>query len=138
MILLKTGILIISSSFIVSTTLLLLVFFYPSQAQSTGGISISQSNTINLDISNITLGDSPTGLISVNGIVFNNSTESVENIRVDVTLFDANNNTIRDTSRYISSAFYIFEPGSTVNFNFLMSTGDFDYYTARAYADRIQ
>jgi hypothetical protein len=112
--------------------------FYPSQAQSTGGISISQSNTVNLDISNITLGDSPTGLISVNGIVINNSSESVENIKVDVTLYDANNNTIRDTSRFVSSAFYIFEPGSTVNFNFLMSTGDFNNYVARAYADRIQ
>ncbi len=121
-----------------STTLLLLVFFYPSQAQSTGGISISQSNTVNLAISNITLGDSPTGLISINGVVFNNSTESVDNIKVEITLYDANNNTIRDTSRFISSAFYIFEPGSTVNFDFLMSTGDFNYYTARAYGDRIQ
>ncbi len=136
--LLKSGIINISSSFIISTTLLLLMSFYPSQAQSTSGISISQSNVINLAISNITLGESPTGLISVNGKVFNNSTESVENIQVDVTLHDANNNTIRDTSRFISSAFYVFEPGSTVNFNFLMSTGDFNYYTARAYADRIQ
>jgi hypothetical protein len=136
--LLKSGIIIISISFIISTTLLFLISFYPSQAQLTGGVSISQSNTINLAISNITLGDSPTGLISVNGIVFNNSTESVENIKVDVTLYDANNNTIRDTSRFISSAFYIFDPGSNVTFNFLMSTGDFDYYTARAYADRIQ
>jgi hypothetical protein len=115
-----------------------MISFYPSQSQSTGGISISEPNAINLAISNITLGDSPTGLISVNGIVINNSTESVENIKVDVTLYDANNNTIRDTSRFISSAFYIFEPGSTVNFNFLMSTGDFNNYTARAYADRIQ
>jgi hypothetical protein len=136
--LLKSGIIILSSSFIISTTLLLLISFYPSQAQSTGGISISQPNTINLAISNITLGDSPTGLISLNGVVFNNSTERVENIKVDVTLYDANNNTIRDTSRFISSAFYIFEPGSTVNFDFLMSTGDFNYYTARAYGDRIQ
>lgn len=136
--LLNFGIIIISSTLAISTTLILWMPLYSSQAQPTGGISISQSNTINLDISNITLGDSPTGLISINGIVFNNSTESVENIKVDVTLYDANNNTIRDTSRFISSAFYTFEPGSTVNFNFLMSTGDFDYYTARAYADRVQ
>lgn len=136
--LLKFGIIIIGSSLTISTTLLLLMSFYPSQAQSTGGISTSQSNSVNLDISNITLGDSPTGLISINGVVFNNSTEGVENIKVDITLYDANNNTIRDTSRFVSSAFYIFEPGSTVNFDFLMSTGDFDYYTARAYGDRIQ
>jgi hypothetical protein len=136
--LLKFGIMIIASSLTISTTLLLLMSFYPSQAQSTGGISISQSNTVNLAISNITLGDSPTGLISINGVVFNNSTESVDNIKVEITLYDANNNTIRDTSRFISSAFYIFEPGSTVNFDFLMSTGDFNYYTARAYGDRIQ
>ena len=136
--LLKFGIMIIGSSLTISTTLLLLVSFYPSQAQSSGGISISQSNTVNLAISNITLGDSPTGLTSINGVVFNNSTESVENIKVEITLYDANNNTIRDTSRFISSAFYIFEPGSTVNFDFLMSTGDFNYYTARAYGDRIQ
>ncbi len=57
---LKSGNIIISSSFMISTTMLLLMSFYPSQAQSTGGISTSQSNTINLAISNITLGESPT------------------------------------------------------------------------------
>ncbi len=106
-------------------------------AQPTDTISRIQSTQVNLEISNITLGYSPTGLIAVNGIIFNNSTENVNNLKVEVTLYNANNNTISETTRFVSSAFYMYEPGTTENFSFLMGTEDFQYYDARAYADRI-
>lgn len=133
----KPDIIVIGSNLMILTTLLLAMTFYQSQAQLTDDIPTSEPNIINLALSNITLGDSATGLTSVNGIVFNNSSENVENIKVDVTIYDANNNTMRETSRFITGPFTVFEPGSTENFNFLMITEDFHNYTARAYADRV-
>jgi hypothetical protein len=111
--------------------------FYYTVAQPTNSTLPLKSNQVNLAVSNITLGYSPTGLIAVNGIILNNSTDNVENIKVDVTLYDANNITISETTRFISSAFYTYEPGSSENFSFLMGTENFQYYTARAYGDRI-
>ncbi len=130
---------IISSSLLIitSTLLYLLSPYCYVVAQPTNSISQIQSTQVNLEISNITLGSSPTGLIAVTGIILNNSTENVENLKVDVTLYNSNNIPISETTRFVSSAFYIYEPGTTENFSFLMGTEDFQYYTARAYADRI-
>lgn len=97
----------------------------------------SQPNVIVLSISNMSITDSATGLTSVTGIVLNNSTENVDNIKVDVTLYDANNITLRETSRFVTGPFTVYEPGSVERFSFLMSVEDFDYYTARAYAERV-
>jgi hypothetical protein len=113
--------------------------FYPAQAQlSDDTLASSDPSILNLAISNMTLGESATGLTSVNGIVINNSSENVENVKVDVTIYDTSNNVLRETSRFITNPFTIFEPSSTENFNFLMSAGDFHNYTAKAYADKAQ
>lgn len=125
-------------SLIILATLSLALNFNFSHAQLTDNLPTSNPNTINLEISNITLGSSATDLISVDGIVLNNSTENVENLKIDVIIYDANNNTIRETSRFISSPFTIYEPASTENFSFLLSTNDFHNYTANAYADIAQ
>ncbi|MDN5845549.1 MAG: hypothetical protein L0H53_04665 [Candidatus Nitrosocosmicus sp.] len=97
----------------------------------------SQPNIILLSTSNISITDSATGLISVTGIVLNNSTENVMNIKFDVTLYDADNSTIRETSRFITGPFTVYEPGLVERFSFLMSVEDFDHYTAGAYAERV-
>lgn len=55
---------------------------------------------------------------------------------IDVTIYDADNNAIIETSRFILSPFTIYEPTSIENFDFLKSAGDFHNYTAYAYADR--
>lgn len=106
---------------------------FPSQAQV-----IDSDNRINLAISNITLGESATGLTSVNGVVLNNSTMDVENIQMDVVLYDVNNNTIQDTSRFITTPFTIVKPNSTETFEFLMLTEEYDRYSAKAYAERVE
>lgn len=106
---------------------------FPSQAQL-----IDSDNRINLAISNITLGESATGLTSVNGVVLNNSTMDVENIQMDVVLYDVNNNTIQDTSRFITTPFTIVKPNSTETFEFLMLTEEYDRYSAKAYAERVE
>lgn len=128
----------IAGSLIILATLSLAHSFNFSHAQLTDNLPTSEPNKINLEISNITLGSSTTGLISVDGIVHNNSTENVANLQIDITIYDTNNNTIRETSRFISSPFTAYEPASTENFNFLLSIDEFHNYTANAYADRAQ
>jgi len=97
----------------------------------------SNSNIIILNILNINLKNSTTGLTSITGTIQNNSTTDVENIQVDVTLYDSNNNTIRDTSRFVSGPFTVYGPNSTETFNFLMSVAEFDNYKAKAYAELV-
>lgn len=119
------------------STLFLSIFCSSSVGQISDVLTDSQPNVIVLSISNMSITDSATGLTSVTGIVLNNSTENVDNIKVDVTLYDADNITIRETSRFVTGPFTVYEPGSVERFSFLMSVEDFDYYTARAYAERV-
>ncbi len=98
--------------------------------------SPTNSDIIILDIPNITVEESVTGLTSVDGMVQNNSTENVVDIKINVTLFDAENKTIRDTNRFVSAPFTVYEPTSTETFSFLMSVEEFENYAAIAYAGR--
>ena len=91
---------------------------------------------VNLSISNISVIESPTGLTGIEGIVLNNSTENVKDVKVDIILFDPQNKTIEETTRSITSPLSTMEPGSTDVFSFLMSTEDFDRFDARLYGLR--
>ncbi len=122
---------------LISSILLFSIFFSLSFAQPNDSLKSSQPSIIILSISDIALEDSATGLTSVTGTVLNNSTDKVDNIKVDVTLYDSDNKTIRETSRFVTGPFTVYEPGSVERFSFLMSIADFDHYTARAYADRV-
>lgn len=106
-----------------------------------GGNSIlsfpdTKSNLVVLNIPDITVEESATGLTSVVGMVENNSTENVVDIRINVTLFDSENNIIRDTNRFVSGPFTVYQPNSTESFSFLMSVEEFDNYVAKAFAER--
>lgn len=122
---------------ILSLVLLFSIFFPLSFAQLDDNLNSSQPSILILSISDMILEDSVTGLTSVTGTVLNNSTENVMNIKVDVTLYDADNITIRETSRFVTGPFTVYEPGSVERFSFLMSIDGFDHYTARAYAERV-
>jgi len=101
--------------------------------------SSSQENEdiIILNITDINLEDSTTGLTSITGTIQNNSTIDVQNIQIDVTLLDADNNIIRDTGRFVSGPFTVYQPNSTESFSFLMSAEYFDKYEAKAYGERV-
>ncbi|MGD9533868.1 MAG: FxLYD domain-containing protein [Candidatus Nitrosocosmicus sp.] len=90
-----------------------------------------------LNISELAVQNSTTGLTSVSGTIQNNSTEDIENLKVNVTLYDSHNKTIRDMTRFVSGPFTVYEPGSTERFSFLMSVEGFDHYTTTAYAERV-
>lgn len=98
----------------------------------------SLPDVINLSISNITVSESSTGLIAINGVIFNNTTENVQDAKVDLILYDDKNNTIRETSRFVTAPFSTFEPSSTESFRFLMIAEGFDHYNATSYGERIQ
>ncbi len=132
----RSGIIILLTTLSFST-LLLLNSSSLSMGQIGDVLTNSQSDIIALSLSNMSLTDSATGLTSVTGTVINNSTEKVMNLKVDVTLYDSDNITMIETSRFVTGPFTVYDPGSVERFSFLMSVEDFDYYTARAYAERV-
>ncbi len=56
---------------------------------------------------------------------------------MDVFLDDAKNNTIRETSRYVTDPFSIFEPGSTESFSFLMTANEFNHYNVTSHGEKM-
>jgi hypothetical protein len=115
-----------------------LPFVYAQLQQGPVGSVPPLPDRINLSISNITVIESPTGLTGIDGIILNNSTANVKDVKVDIILFDPLNKTIEETTRSITSPLSTMEPGSTVGFSFLMSTTDVDHYDARSYGLRTE
>ncbi len=119
----------------------LFAVLFPQSAQSQeqqGTVSRLADMPISLKIDNIYVGDSPTGLIVVKGIVHNNSTENIANVKVKVNLFDPNNELIMETLRYITPASSIFKPGYERNFDFLVTAKDVDHYNISAFGEKAQ
>lgn len=119
----------------------LFAILFPHSAHSQeqqGTVSHLADMPISLKIDNIYVGDSPTGLIVVKGIVHNNSTENIVNVKVKVDLFDSNNELIIETQRFIMPASSILKPGYERNFDFLVTAKDVDHYNITAYGDKAQ
>ncbi len=122
----------------VSMALFAFVFPYSAQSQEQGTVSHLADMPISLKMDNIYVGDSPTGLITVKGIVHNNSTENIVNVKVKVDLFDSDNDHIIETLRFITPASSIFKPGYERNFDFLVTAKNVDHYNITAYGDKVQ
>ncbi len=123
----------------VSIALFAILFPHSAQSQEQQGtVSRLAEMPISLKIDNIYVGDSPTGLIGVKGIVHNNSTENIVNVKVKVNLFDSNNELIIETQRFITPASSIFKPGYERNFDFLVTAKDVDHYNISAFGEKAQ
>ena len=116
----------------------LLTILFPLINNSYQQISLLNGSRVNLAINELSVGLSPTGLINVQGIVYNNSTENVENLMVEVKLFDSDKNLISETNRYITRPSSIFKPEYSRDFDFLITANNVDSYTVSAYVDKIQ
>lgn len=103
----------------------------------TTAVSNSKPDIIILNIIEITEGNSITGLTAIAGSIQNNFTENVENMKVNVTLYDSENKTIRDTSRFVSGPFTVYEPNYSERFRFLMSVEGFDHYVSTAFGEHV-
>ncbi|MGH9952901.1 MAG: FxLYD domain-containing protein [Nitrososphaeraceae archaeon] len=96
-------------------------------------LATSIKTKVNLAIEGLSVGESPTGLIAVNGTVYNNSTINLINVEVRAELNNANNELIRETIRYVTPPTSVFQPGDMQPFRFLIIAEDVDHYNVTAY-----
>ena len=131
------------NSFIVISSILLVTVFLVNlivnqvNSQEQGMINSLSSTIINLELQEIEVGESPTGLISVKGTVINNSTFDVRDVKVLVELFDPKNTTVSDTSRFVTPPSSTFKPGYERDFYFFVSANNVDHYKITAEGEKI-
>jgi hypothetical protein len=106
-------------------------------SQEQGMINSLSSTIINLELKEIEVGESPTGLISVRGVAINNSTFDARGVKVLVELFDSKNTTVSETSRFITPASSTFKPGYERNFYFFVTANNVDHYKITAEGEKI-
>lgn len=106
-------------------------------SQEQGMINSLSSTIINLELQEIEVGESPTGLISVKGTVINNSTFDVRDVKVLVELFDPKNTTVSETSRFVTPPSSTFKPGYERDFYFFVSANNVDHYKITAEGEKI-
>jgi hypothetical protein len=108
------------------------------ESQEQGTLNTLDDVKLYLKIDKISVGDSPTGLISVKGTVHNNSTENVINVKIKVELLNTNNALVAEAERFITPASSVFKPGYERQFDFLVTARNVDHYNIAAYGDRVQ
>ena len=106
-------------------------------SQEQGMINSLSSTIINLELKEIEVGESPTGLISVRGVAINNSTFDARGVKVLVELFDSKNTTVSETSRFITPASSTFKPGYERDFYFFVTANNVDHYKITAEGEKI-
>ena len=109
---------------------------FSTHAQEQGKINSLSSTVIILALKDIQVGESPTGLIYVKGTAFNNSTSDAKDVKVLVELFDVKNNTVSETSRFITPASSTFKPGYERDFYFFVSANNVDHYEITAVGEK--
>jgi len=134
---------IIRNSFILIPSVLLVFIFLVDltanqiNSQEQGMINSLSSTIVNLELKEIEVGESPTGLISVKGTAINNSTFDVRDVKVLVELFDQKNTTVSETSRFITPPSSTFKPGYERDFYFFVSANNVDHYKITAEGEKI-
>ena len=134
---------IIRNSFILIPSVLVVIIFLVNLSanqvnpQEQGMINSLSSTIINLELREIEVGESPTGLITVKGTAINNSTFDTRDVKVLVELFDSKNSTVSETSRFITPASSTFKPGYERDFYFFVSANNVDHYKITAEGEKI-
>jgi hypothetical protein len=133
----------IRNFFILIPSILIVTVFLSNLAisqvssQQQGIINSLSSTIINLELREIEVGESPTGLISVKGTIINNSTFDVRDVKVLVELFDPKNVTVSETSRFVTPPSSTFKPGYERDFYFFVSANNVDHYEITAEGEKI-
>jgi hypothetical protein len=134
---------IVRNSFIMISSVLLVIIFLVNltanlvNSQEQGMINSLSSTIINLELREIEVGESPTGLISVKGTAINNSTFDTRDIKVLVEFFDSKNTTVSETSRFITPPSSTFKPGYERDFYFFVSANNVDHYKITAEGEKL-
>lgn len=108
-----------------------------SYGQEQGRINTLSNTILNLELREVDVGESPTGLIYVRGTAINNSTFDTRDVKVLVQLYDSNNSTVSETSRFITPASSTFKPGYERDFYFFVSATNVDHYEITAEGEKV-
>ncbi len=93
---------------------------------------------IELPLSNLSVGYTDSGNIFVMGTVINNSTYDVEDVIVDVSLFDKENELVNVDNRFITHPSSILEMGSEQEFKFFVIAEDSYRYNVSSFSSKAQ
>lgn len=108
-----------------------------SHGQEQGRINTLSNTILNLELREVEVGESPTGLIYVKGTAINNSTFDTRDVKVLVQLLDNNNNKFSETSIFITPASSAFKPGYERDFYFFVSATNVEHYEITAEGEKI-
>ncbi len=108
-----------------------------SYGQEQGRINTLSNTILNLELREVEVGESPTGLIYVRGTAINNSTFDTRDVKILVQLYDSNNSTVSETSRFITPASSTFKPGYERDFYFFVSASNVDHYEITAEGEKV-
>jgi hypothetical protein len=111
---------------------------YILNAQPITNLSDASPDVVNIIITSLEIIKSTSGSYSVTGAILNNSTENVDHIMVNVTLFDDKNDEQKVINRFVSGPFKIYPPNAIERFSFIIDSGNYDSYKAEAFADRVK
>jgi cation diffusion facilitator family transporter len=75
-----------------------------------------KGNTIDLKTSNVELVAGSTNKIKVEGQVVNNSTTSVDDVKINVQFYDSEGQLLHETSKFITKPSQLLQPGETISF----------------------
>ncbi len=100
--------------------------------------NIISREKIELPISNLSVGYTDSGNIFVMGTVINNSTYNVEDVIVDVSLFDKENELVNVDNRFITPPSSILEMGSEQEFKFFVIAEDSYRYNVSSFGSKTQ
>ena len=100
--------------------------------------NVISSEKIELPISNLSVGYTDSGNIFVMGTVINNSTYDVEDVIVDVSLFDKENELVNVDNRFITPPSSILEMGSEQEFKFFVIAEDSYRYNVSSFGSKAQ
>lgn len=98
-----------------------------------------QQNTINLETAQVELVSGPTNNVELEGQIINNSTTSVDDVRVNVQFYDSNGQLLLEISRFITQPSQMLQPGESIPFTILETLGfdQVDKHEVVAEADAV-
>ncbi|HET6590015.1 MAG TPA: FxLYD domain-containing protein [Candidatus Nitrosocosmicus sp.] len=92
---------------------------------------------INVHISNLTVGWTDSRNIYVSGTIINNSTHNLDDVIIDVSIFDENKNLINNENRFVIPSDSILEAGSTQSFKFYVIAEGASSYSISAFGSKV-
>ncbi|MDN5868697.1 MAG: FxLYD domain-containing protein, partial [Candidatus Nitrosocosmicus sp.] len=93
---------------------------------------------VDLSISELSVGWTDSGNVYVSGLVVNNSTNSVEDVIVNVLLFNRDNELIKQDNRFVTPPSSILERGEEQEFRFFLIADNTYRYDVSSFGSTVQ